>query len=70
MDNNLRQIGPHLFKCTKCGDTLSSGIINLSSHWADCSGKDFMRDLKTAAENKTLDIKLLNQIKEHHEGEM
>lgn len=30
---------PRFYRCTTCGTTVPSGIINISGHWAECAGK-------------------------------
>lgn len=49
------EFGYHKFKCTTCNEILDGGIINLSSHWAKCGGKDFQEALvKRRLEKGTL----------------
>lgn len=33
------------YKCTTCGEVLPSGIITLSGHWAECTGKGMMDNI-------------------------
>lgn len=37
---------PRFYKCTTCGATVPSGIINLSGHWAECGGKEMVEAVK------------------------
>lgn len=32
-------ISEHTVKCDTCGKELPTGIIGISSHWAECAGK-------------------------------
>ena len=58
--------GVNYCKCKKCGAVLSTGIIGLSQHWADCSGYNFYRDIMATAKNNTLDINTVEKIIEKH----
>lgn len=40
LDKNA-ELGSFKFQCTNCNDILDGGIINLSSHFAKCGGKEF-----------------------------
>jgi len=46
--DTFERIGEHLFKCTTCGKEVPSGIINISGHWASCSGKELMDKIHAA----------------------
>ena len=37
--DTFERIGEHLFRCKTCGAEVESGIINISGHWVNCSGK-------------------------------
>jgi len=51
-DAGFEQIADHLFKCETCGKIVESGIVNISGHWAECSGKQFAEGLLELMINK------------------
>jgi len=38
--------------CETCGKEIPTGILNISSHWAECGGKGFYESLLKMAEEK------------------
>ena len=43
--DSFGSIGEHLFRCKDCGAEVESGIINISGHWAECSGKSVVENV-------------------------
>ncbi len=39
--DSFEKIGPHLLKCKTCGKEVKTGIVNISTHWCSCTGKEF-----------------------------
>ena len=67
MENQLRLKEYNIWECLNCGALLNSGIITLSNHWADCTGKEFMKDLTKLKEDKNLNIDTLQDLQNKHE---
>ena len=58
--DTFEKAGDFLYKCKTCGKEVPSGIINLSGHWADCTGKSFTEGLMKKAEQTNGRLTLLD----------
>lgn len=54
------------YKCNACGEVFPSGIVTLSRHWAECSGKGFMKDIKSLHQEGKLSVDNLHGLLEKH----
>lgn len=66
MTHGLDNISAKDWICEKCGKRLPPGIVVISNHWANCEGKEFMAELNTALENKSLTVSKVHQLQEKH----
>jgi len=44
--DTFERIGDYLYRCKTCGKEVESGIINISGHWAECTGKGLVENIK------------------------
>ena len=52
-------------KCCTCGQLVPRGILNLSGHWCDCTGKDFYKALdQTYQVNNNLTIEDVDKLRD------
>ena len=67
--DTFERVGEYMFRCKTCGQEVPSGIINISSHWAECSGKEQMKyiqnlaDMSMPTDQKITELKKLYNIK-------
>ncbi len=43
--DTFERVRDFVYKCKTCGKEVPSGIVNISSHWAECTGKFSQRNL-------------------------
>lgn len=54
-------------KCPKCGKIIERGIISLSRHWSECTGKDFTKGLMGHYdEHKSLTVQDVEDLHKKH----
>lgn len=46
MNNNIGYNKDGSSKCFKCGKENLRGIVEISEHWSNCTGKEFMNEFK------------------------
>lgn len=54
MINDFELIGNNTVKCKTCGKEMPTGIIGISGHWVQCTGKEFHTALMKKAEKKKI----------------
>ena len=54
MINDFELIGNNTVKCKTCGKEMLTGIIGISGHWVECTGKNFHTALMKMAEKKKI----------------
>ncbi len=47
--DSFEKIGDKMYRCTTCGFELPSGIVGITKHWAECTGKDFTEGIMKLA---------------------
>jgi len=40
--DSFEKVRDFVYRCKTCGEEVPAGIINISGHWAKCTGKDKM----------------------------
>ena len=67
--SSFELIGDHKVKCKTCGEEMPTGIITISNHWCNCTGKGFYNDLMEEAERKNGEVSLefVEQLKIKHQ---
>lgn len=66
--NDFEKLDNGFFMCKTCGEQVPSGIVNISGHWVECTGKGFTDALMEQAEktNGKLDIKDVEDLREKY----
>lgn len=54
--DSFEKVQDGIYKCKTCGEQLSSGIMNISSHWDGCTGKEFSDAMMDMAKDKNGNI--------------
>ena len=54
------------WKCPKCGKVLPSGIVGISSHWSECGGREFHKELIERIKEPSFGIDELKEMQERH----
>lgn len=48
--DTFEKVKEFVFRCKTCREEVPSGIVNISSHWAKCTGKEFTQAIMKRAE--------------------
>ena len=48
--DSFEKVRNFTYKCKTCSKEVPSGIVNISSHWTECTGKFFTEELMKKAE--------------------
>ncbi len=46
----FEKVRDFVYKCKTCGQEVPSGIVSISGHWSECTGKFFTQELMKKAE--------------------
>ena len=63
MFNTFELIGDNTAKCNTCGRVIPTGIVNISGHWVQCTGKEFHITLMKMAEKKKTTIEDIEELR-------
>lgn len=65
--NDFELIGNFKVKCKTCGKVLPTGLISVSSHWVECTGKEFTKALiKERGKGSPLNTMIIDDLKKRH----
>ena len=62
MINDFELIGNNTVKCKTCGKEMPTGIIGISGHWVQCTGKGFYKALMEKAVHEDLTVEDIEKL--------
>ena len=66
MISDFKLVGKNTVRCITCGKVMPTGIVTISSHWVECTGKEFHMALMKMAEKKKITIDDIEELQNKH----